>query len=69
MLFAYHRAALDLKCGDRRPLVTIGLLGVFFCCLSLVATDAPLFYGTMAAWMVTNLGELNTPAQASGEAG
>lgn len=69
MLFAYHRAALDLKCGDRRPLVTIGLLGVFFCCLSLVATDAPLFYGTMAAWMVTNLGELNTPAQASREAG
>lgn len=69
MLFAYHRAALDLKSGDRRPLVTIGLLGAFFCCLSLVATDAPLFYGSMAAWMVTNLGELSISAQASGEAG
>ena len=68
MLFAYHLAALDLKSGNRRPLVTVGLLGAYFCCLSLVATDTPLFYGGLAAWMVTNLGELNLPAQVSGVA-
>lgn len=66
MLFSYHLAALDLKCENRRPLVTVGLLGTFFCCLSLVATDAPLFYGGLAAWMVTNLGELNISAPKSG---
>lgn len=69
MIFAYHRAALDVKCGDRRPLVIIGLLGTFFSCLSMVATDTPLFYGGLAAWMVTNLGELNISAQAPGEEG
>jgi hypothetical protein len=69
MLFAYHRAALDLKSENRRPLVVLGLLGTYFCCLSLVASAAPLLYAGLAAWMITNLGELNIPAQASGEAG
>lgn len=69
MLFAYHRAALDLKSENRRPLVILGLLGTYFCCLSLVASAAPLFYAGLAVWMVTNLGELNIPTQASGEAG
>ena len=69
MLFAYHLAALDLKSENRRPLVTIGLLGTYFCCLSLIATDTPLFYGGLAVWMVTNLGELNIPAQTGGEDG
>ena len=69
MLFAYHRAALDLKCGDRRPLVTIGLLGSFFSCLSLVATTDILFYAGLAVWMVTNLGQLNITAQAPREDG
>ena len=67
MLFAYHRAALDLKSENRRPLVTIGLLGVFFCCLSLVASDAALYYGGLAAWMVTNLGDMNITAKTPGE--
>ena len=69
MLFAYHRAALDLKSENRRPMVIIGLLGTFFCCLSLVASDAALYYGGLAAWMVTNLGELNIPATTPGEEG
>lgn len=67
MLFSYHRAALDLKNGSRRPMVIVGLLGTYFCCLSLVASDAPLFYGGLGAWMVTNLGELNIPTHISGE--
>ena len=69
MLFAYHRAALDLTCDSRRPLVIVGLLGTYFCCLSLVASNGPLFYGGLAAWMVTNLGELTTPVQAATEEG
>lgn len=67
MLFAYHRAALDLKNGNRRPLVILGLLGTYFCCLSLVASDAPLFYAAIGAWMVTNLGTLDIPAPAPRE--
>lgn len=59
MLFAYHQAALDLKSTDRRPLVITGLLGTFFSCLSLVATDDALFYASLAVWMITNLGELD----------
>ena len=69
MLFAYHRAALDLKSGSRRPLVVTGLLGTYFNCLSLVATDHTLFYAGLTAWMVTNLGELNPSAPLPGEDG
>lgn len=64
MLFAYHRAALDLKSGNRRPLVILGLLGTYFCCLSVVATGDALFYASMGAWMVTNLGALDIPREA-----
>lgn len=67
MLFSYHRAALDLKNGDRRSLVIIGLLGTYFCCLSVVASDAYFFYAAIGAWMVANLGVLDIPAPASGE--
>ena len=67
MLFAYHRAALDLKCDNRRPLVTVGLFGTYFCCLSTVAADSALLYAGLAAWMVTNLGELTKPIHLSGE--
>ena len=67
MLFSYHRAALDLKSGNRRPLATVGLLGTYFCCLSVVNSDGMLFYAALAAWMVTNLGELETSRPASGE--
>lgn len=67
MLFGYHRAALDLKSGNRRAMVTVGLLGTYFCCLSVAASDAALFYAAIGAWMVTNLGVLDISAPASGE--
>lgn len=67
MLFGYHRAALDMKSGSRRPLVLVGLLGSFFCCLSVVASDAPILYAALAAWMVTNLGALELPVEAPTE--
>lgn len=63
MLFAYHRAALDLKSGNRRALVIIGLLGAYFCCLSVVASDSALFYAALGAWMATNLGALDLPGE------
>lgn len=68
MLFSYHRASLDLKTGNRRPLVITGLLGAYFCCLSLVESDGILFYAALAAWMVTNLGTLDIPNPVPGEA-
>lgn len=67
MLYSYHRAALDLKNGNRRALVVIGLLGTYFCCLSVVASDAYFFYAAIGAWMVSNLGVLNIPVAVSGE--
>lgn len=67
MLFGYHRAALDMKGGNRRPLVLVGLLGCYFCCLSVVASDAPILYAALTAWMVTNLGTLALPTEAPTE--
>lgn len=64
MLFAYHRAALDLKSGNRRSLVIVGLLGTYFSCLSVAASESGLFYAALAAWMVTNLGALDIPGEA-----
>ena len=61
MLFAYHRAALDMKTGERRRLVVLGLLGSYFCCLAVVESDAILLYLGLAAWMITNLGALDFP--------
>ena len=67
MLFSYHRAALDLKSGKRRRTILLGLLGSYFCCLSLVKSDAPLLYAGMAAWMITNLGTLDFSAEVPAE--
>ena len=68
MLFAYHRASLDLKNSDRRPLVIVGLLGTYFSCLSLVESDGIVLYAALAVWMVTNLGTLDIPTPVPGEA-
>ena len=59
MLFSYHRAALDMKATRRRRMVILGLLGGFFCCLSVTASDTPLLYAGLAVWMLTNLGTLD----------
>ena len=67
MLFSYHRAALDMKAARRRRLVILGLLGGFFSCLAVTASDASLLYAGLALWMLTNLGALDattpTPAE------
>ena len=67
MLFAYHRAALDMKGGNRRTLVIMGLLGSYCCCHSVVASDAPTLYAGLAAWMITNLGTLASATEESAE--
>jgi len=67
MLFSYHRAALDMKAARRRRLVILGLLGGFFSCLSVTASDAPLLYAGLAVWMLTNLGALDCSAPIPGE--
>ncbi len=67
MLFSYHRAVLDTKSISRRRLVLLGLLGSYFCLLSVVASDGILFYAGMAGWMLTNLGSLDQPKDAPAE--
>lgn len=61
MLFSYHRSALDLKITSRRRLVLLGLWGTYFCCLSVVQSEAPWLYIGMGIWMITNLGALQLP--------
>lgn len=68
MLFSYHWAALDMKPTARKRLSLLGLLGVFFCCLSLVRSDNVLFYLGLGSWMITNLGSLEAAETASQEA-
>lgn len=63
MLFSYHWAALDMQPRSRKRLSLLGLLGVYFCCLSLVRSDGALFYLGLGAWMLTNLGSLEAAAQ------
>ena len=67
MLFSYHRAALDTKAARRRRLVILGLLGGFFSCLSVTASDAPLLYAGLAVWMLTNVGALDFSVPVSEE--
>lgn len=61
MLYCYHRAALDWRPGSPRAMVLLGLLGVYFCCLSLVRSDAPFLYAGTGVWMLTNLGSPAPP--------
>ena len=54
MLFAYHRAALDVYGKSFRAYVFFNQAALFFCCLSL-NTEERLFYITMAIWLATDL--------------
>lgn len=52
MLAAYHRAAFDLRMGNRRSYQFFRLLGVFCCATAIPAGG--LAYGAFAVWMLLN---------------
>ena len=54
MLFAYHRAALDVTGQSFRRYIIFNQAALFFCCMSL-NTDNWLFHASMAIWAATDL--------------
>lgn len=54
MLFAYHRAALDVTGQSFRRYIIFNQAALFFCCISL-NTDNWLFHASMAVWVATDL--------------
>ena len=54
MLFAYHRAALDVTGQAFRRYIVFNQAALFFCCMSL-NTDSWLFHASMALWVATDL--------------
>ena len=54
MLFAYHRAALDVTGQSFRRYIIFNQAALFFCCMSL-NTDNWLFHISMAVWVATDL--------------
>lgn len=65
MLAAYHRAAFDLRMGNRRSYQLYRLLGVF-CCITAIPAGGPA-YGAFAAWMLLNPAVSDTPAPKAAE--
>ena len=54
MLYAYHRAGLDVNGKQFRRYIFFNQAALFFCCLSL-NTDTWLFYLAMAVWAATDV--------------
>ena len=54
MLACYHNAMFDGDWGSRRWFTVFHLLAGFFCCISVVGDDMPLFYLAIGIWMFTD---------------
>lgn len=59
MLTAYQFAAFDAGFGSHRSLWFTGLLGVYFCCLSLSGPQDVIFILACGIWAFTNLTSLS----------
>jgi len=55
MLSCYYDAAFSANAGNRKMHTISHLSGVYLCLLSLPLGENPVFYLTMAAWLITNL--------------
>lgn len=51
----YYSATFDANAGRRRPHALFHLASVYFCLISIPHCDDPVFYGSMAVWMFTDL--------------
>ena len=58
MLSCYYDAAFAANCGNRKIHTLSHLSAVYLCLLSLPVAENPVFYLTMAAWLMTNLCDL-----------
>lgn len=63
MLSVYHRAAFDVKQGNRRLHSIFHLCAVYFCFVSLIGKENVLFYLGTGIWMLTNLCNLTPRKQ------
>ncbi len=59
MLAVYQRAAFSAKMGRRHSYVFFALVGVYFCCLSLVTWEDITLYLALALWVLTDLCDLS----------
>lgn len=55
MLASYQLACFDVNLGKRRVSLFWSLSGVYFSLLALPGGEEPIFYATMALWLLTNL--------------
>lgn len=55
MLASYHRACFDVDMGKRRVFLFWSLMGVYLSVVAMLSYEEPLFYGSCALWLLTDL--------------
>ena len=55
MLASYHRTCFDVEMGKRRVFLFWSLMGVQFSVVAMLSYEEPLFYGSCALWLLTDL--------------
>lgn len=55
MLASYHRTCFDVDMGKRRVFLFWSLMGVYLCVVAMLSYEEPLFYGSCALWLLTDL--------------
>lgn len=68
MLACYHKTALEASLGGRKMYIITSQLAGFFCLTAVAGGENPLFYLTMAAWMLLDARDLSLPLGSCEEA-
>ena len=55
MLASYHRTCFDVEMGNRRMFLFWSLMGVYLSVVAMLSYEEPLFYGSCALWLLTDL--------------
>lgn len=61
MLACYHKTALEVGLGGRKMYIITSQLAGFFCLTAVAGGENPLFYLTMAVWMLLDARDLSLP--------
>lgn len=61
MLACYHKTALEAGLGGRKMYIITSQLAGFFCLAAIAGAENPLFYLTLAAWMLLDARDLSLP--------
>lgn len=55
MLASYHRTCFDVDMGKRQVFLFWSLMGVYLSVVAMLSYEEPLFYGSCALWLLTDL--------------